>query len=327
MVRTEIDVDSKILNFDLEEMPAVVCTAGSYILKRNSFVEDLRGKFEEGRALFDSMEPRDVLRFDACFAAWKSAEVFTFPLSASGRYTKGCAMFSTVLGHRLAVVLLEGAGNSGLLQRALKMSPRERESFCCSNIKSILSVPDHLPLAGERDSVMDIKTAARRVLSNFSNMKRAADFTFTITENAEMERTAYMPCEMPLRAFVQAAVQMLFIATAVSAERSAELRLCKYNMQAELRVITELESGLSVSSAEALSRLYPEIAANISVCTYAAGLFNSSFTVCCHRDEKKLSLVLSIGAGEYGDVDFKSRDCFAELLRDFDFAYRYTSLL
>lgn len=309
------------------EMPAVVCTAGSYIARTNHALHDKSGRCAEGKLLYDSMSPPDILRFDARFASCENLSTFSFPLRGQGRYKGATAVFTTVLGHRFAVVFFERQGDLSVEAMMNAMTEDDRKRFSYAIVKNILGIPEIPYDSEEKRGLTDIKAVTRTALSNLSCLNRFSDYEISMSENTEMEKSAYMPCSLPMSAYLQIIIQLMFALCEISSSRRADVKLCKYGMQSEVRATTEISDSVGAGDIDALMRLYPGAATYLSICRYVAGVFESTLTSVYDAGTGSLTLVLSVGEAAYEDTDFKSRDRLSYFDEAFSFALRYTELL
>ncbi len=317
------DLLTEIEKKSIYEVPAVICTAGSYISAANSHRGEWNSTPEIGARLYDYMAPFDALCFEAHYAHSEDS-ILAFPLKCFFGFNFGYAYFTTLAGRRFGAVLLFKNKKAFLeweKDRA-KLSDSEYKIMLLPYISTLSSLSD---FDTDKNVLFDLKGATYSTVKNVMNSRTCEGFSVFVTQNTEMEKTSCMPEGIPLSAYVQMLVNMLLVMGTVSDERSLEIRLCRYSICSEVRVTTEIELyDACITDIETLIQLYPAVNSCLSACRYVAGLYNSELTVIFENG--RLTLVLSLKEREYDDTDFKSRDPLSGFADAFSFAYEYSLL-
>ena len=129
-----------------------------------------------------------------------------------------------------------------------------------------------------------------------------------------------------MRSYMEIMMLLAFAVNELSTSRCCEIRLCRYDMSCEVRVITDSDKiGDAVNNADDLEAVCPFLVPTLAVCRYVAATADSTLSAFCN--EGKLSLVISFGEKIFEDADFKSRDPLLTFEEDISFVYGQVSRL
>lgn len=313
---------NKIAKLYFSKTPAVVCTAGSYIALVNEAAMPRFPHFCEGQYLFDSMDPWDVLKYEATFVSPKDRGVLSFSLFGSIGYKYATAVFERIMGRRFAIVYL---GND------LQSLPGGDDVFddgppdksTAVFIAKLVSLSDDVFDKEDRLGLMDLRDS---VGVSLSAIGADIDCRVTVTENEEAQMLDVIPVNVPLNSFLQMGILLLSVLSHISVSREIEIKINCCNDVKELRLSTDsARLKKSISHIDGLIEEFPSVAVLLSVCNYVAGCTGCGLSAYTDIENERVCLVLGLCEPEVERVDFKSRDPYRYMEKELSFVRKYTS--
>ena len=135
---------------------------------------------------------------------------------------------------------------------------------------------------------------------------RFKDLYIEVLENEDMKMAYYMPVDISLSVYFELLMLILSAVNETGKERKLKIKLCKYGMNAELRIsVPYKESVCAVSDIDELCVAVPSCASYITVCEYIAGVVDSTLSIRVDEKSGELTYVLSFGEYCNSDTDFK----------------------
>ncbi|MBQ4067479.1 MAG: hypothetical protein IJD22_07545 [Clostridia bacterium] len=316
----------------LKEVPAVICTAGSYIAAKNALGEKLLGSISEGEHMFDRMTPEHVLQYEAHFETYVVEDVYSFPVEGVPEYPLALAVFDLFFGKRIAAVYFfsrQGAMNRFLRSYCAKRKPPEptgEEKMRVAHL--LLKVPEDSYQPFEWRGLIDLRTATKAVVRSFFKAHPSFSLSVSYSENDQMKQSIYMPEQIAMSTYVQIMQYMLLTCEAVSRDGQLSITVERDHMDGTVRFCTAAYPGLcEATSSEELAELCPGVASYLSLCKYVVTVSKAELLVSPSEDKGSLELVLYMKERYFDHVDFKSRDPLLYFDECFEFADKYVSIV
>lgn len=311
---------NKIAKLYFGKTPAVVCTAGSYIALVNEAAQDALSGFHEERYLFDSMDPWDVLKYEATFLSQRDRVTMSFPLHNFYSYKNATAVFERIMGRRFAVVYLS-RGEASLSGEDMEKRDVSPDALAKAFIGKLIGLRDSVFDCDDRLGLMDLRESVRRAVSS---VEKDIDCRIRITENAAANGLEHIPVDVPLNSFLQMTMLLLSAVSTVCAERRIEVKIVCCNDERELRIYTDTgRLKRRVYDVDALIEEAPALSVLLSTCSYVAGCTDCSLTVRTDSESGRLCASLVFCDTETEKVDFKSRDPYKYFEKEISFVKKY----
>ena len=301
--------DPKI-NSIYEKVPAVICTAGSYIAAANKGALKELKRFCEGELLYDSMRPEDILKFEADLLARDDCISPVFRLRDFYGYRQCVAMFRKILGKSFAVVFLfKNLRDDEYEELAEELAGydifRDRSFF-----REFIQLSNHSEmgrLADDEARLINMYDVCRIGIKEMMRRRDIYNFDISFCENDGLKRdTAYFS-DVPLRSFLQVLFLAAALAGEITVERQVGIKLCRYGNDVEIRVTTDCgRVNAPVNTLGELSLCIPSAASYAETCEYVSSRLGCTAFVLFSEREDRITLVFSFGKSEFEDVDFKS---------------------
>ena len=291
-----------------EKVPAVICTAGSYIAAiNNAALRDVKG-FSRGEVLYDSMRPEDILKFEADLLSGENGMSQVFELCGFYGFRRGVALFRRLLGKSFAVVFLfkdptEAEDESFIEHLSCYDLLGDRSFF-----NEFIRISFHVDLGGFSDEnrLMDMYDICRTGVIEMARRRDIYSFDISFCENNNEKSNMGYFSDVPMRSFLQVLFLAALIAGEITVERRVEVRLCKYGDDVEIRLTTDHgRVNIPVNTLDELALCVPSASSYVNTCEYVASRVGCSTFVLFSQEQKKLSMVFSFGKSEFEDVDFK----------------------
>ena len=314
-------MNANLIKSYLKEMPAVICTAGSYIAAKNSEAEkQLRWLSKDGK-LFDHMSAEYILKYEANFARSLDGDIFLFSLKGPDGEWHAIAVFDSICSRRFSgVFFFKEKKSAESFARAVPCILSKNEKIAFASV--LLEIPEESFEPLDKSGLIDIRSSTLAVMQKLEGVGVFADFS----ENPAMKEAACIPVDIHLINYLQMALLMILAAKEISEDCGVSVKLCRYGDVAELRVLANLRSSLyGYATVDELMRNFGEAIPYISVCKYIAGISDCIFDV--KTSEVGVTILISINEKKYMDVDFKSRDTLRYFEECYSFAKRYALLL
>ncbi len=311
-------MEAKIIRSYLSNVPAVICTAGSYIASKNTEARQKLGWLFEGGRLFERMNPESVLKYEAHFASCRVGDAFSFTVNTTDGLWYAVARFDSICTRRFAEVLFFKGRDE--MERELEKEssePTNEEKVEFASI--LLGISEESFEPTDKKGLIDLKTSTAHLISKISEMGISASFC----ENEEAGCAICIPEDIPMVSYLQMVMMMVLSIAGACRTASVFLKICKYGKNAEVAVGADTFDFVGIQSCDDLSRAFPSVAAYISLCSYIAGIYGCTLEVRNDSDVGCLSLVLVIGERPLFDVDFKSRDPLLYFDESFEFSKKY----
>lgn len=285
-------------------MPAVVCTAGSYIAFMNTEAVAASLQLSVGESLYSFMAPKDILKFEAHFEGSVNGDTFSFSL---GRAGFAFAVFGSIMGRRYANVMLFESESSRSEQIQLLSSsaapPTKEETL--SFVERFIGVVDEALIGDERQRMADLEMVGRHTVKTVSALAGFSDISFTACGNGSEPFGSY--CDISYGGYTRILSSMLFAADVVSSSRSIKAVLSESCEGIRLCVSTGLsDENIEVCSRGDMDGMIAPAAGYIEVCDHIAGMEKGEFSYGFSYPEKEMSFVLSLYAAETDYVEFKA---------------------
>lgn len=314
-------MDAKIIRSYFKKVPAVICTAGSYIAKRNPFAKEKHGIPLEGERLFERMSPECVLKYEAHFASCRKGDAFSFVIDSGESELYAFAMFDSIYSRRFAEVLLFESRQemeAALLWEAAEPADGEMAVFAAA----LLDICDSVFEPQDKRGLIELKSTTENIISRIADMGICAHYR----ENEEAEKAAYMPADIPMDVYQQMVLLIVMAMNSVGAPQ-VTVTLSKIGDGAELSgEVLSTDTLDGIFDVDSLLAAFPAASTYLSLCRYIAELYEC--TVQLRRDgEGRVALILSMGEKRDIDVDFKSRDSLLYFDEGFEFSLKYISAL
>ncbi len=293
-----------------EKVPAVICTAGSYIAAANSCaMKDLR-HFFEGELLYDSMRPEDILKFEADFLAKEKSISSSFELFDFHGYRRGVAIFRRILGKSFAVVFLFRTLTDTeyeIMSENLNEYDIFKDRSFFEEFIQISSHKNMEKLLEDENRLFSMYEMCRLGIEEMQRRRDVYNFDILFRENDDIKTDTVFFSDIPLSSFLQVLFLATTIAGEITVERKVEIKLCKYGEDVEIRVTSDVgRVNVPVNTLRELSLCIPAACSYVDTCEYVASKVGCRTFVLLSQRSEKLTMVFSFGKGEFEDVDFKS---------------------
>lgn len=314
-------MEAKIIRSYLRKVPAVICTAGSYIAKRNPFAKEKVGIPLEGERLFERMSPESVLKYEAHFASCRKGDAFSFVIGSGESELYALAMFDSIYSKRFAEVLLFESRQemeASLLWEDEEPTDGEKAVFAAA----LLDICDESFEPQDKRGLIELKTTTENIISRIADMGIRVHFC----ENEEAGGAAYMPADIPMDVYQQMVLLIVMAMGSVGAS-FVTVTLSKIGDGAELSAeVASADTLDTIFDVDSLSSAFPAVSSYLSLCRYIAELYECTLQLRRGADGK-VALILSMGEKRDIDVDFKSRDHLLYFDEAFEFSLKYISAL
>jgi len=255
-------MDPRIIELYLSKVPAVICTAGSYIAAKNEEARKQLSSVSEGDLLFDRMSPENILKFDANFASSRSGNVFSFTVSCSGGARHAVALFDSICSKRFAAVMFYK--NAPDIDEIFSDIDQEPAFDLMMKFASVmLGIPDERFEPDDKRGLIDLRNSTKALLERLSDRGIVASYS----ENREMELSCGMPEDIPLGSYLQMIMLMLYVTDSIGGCKDTEVKLCKFGGDAEVRVSTAVSPSLCFfNGIDELAHTLPSVGTYLYVC-------------------------------------------------------------
>lgn len=315
-------IDSKT-NSIYEKVPAVICTAGSYIAAANNAVLKELKHFSEGELLYNSMKPEDILKFEADFTAKEDCISENFEICDFYGYRQGVAMFRKLLGKSFAVVFLY----KNLSEDEYKILMEELKNYDIlkdhSFFKEFVQLSTHRGMENLLDDEKRLINMYDVCFLGIKEMQRRRDiynFDISFLENDILKTDTGYFSDIPPRSFLQVLFLACAIVGEITVDRRVEIKLCKYGEDVEIRLTTDRgRISVPVRTLEEVSACIPSAGTYIDTCEYVASRVGCMTFVLFPETSENITVVFSFGKSEFEDIDFKSPWNTERLVSDCDF--------
>ncbi len=316
-------MNSNLIKSYFEKVPAVICTAGSYIAVMNSWAKSQLGWLCEGDSLFKAMSPETALKYEAHFASSNDGEVFAFTTDGPEGVWYALAVFDSICERRFAGILFfreKEKPEMVISDTGKVLSKEEKAAFATV----LLGISDKRFESLDKRGLIDIRCTTEALISKFENLGISTEYS----EDFDVDSVSYIPENIPMTNYLQLAVMMIYAAEEVADGSKIGVRLCKYGESAELRVCVSSSFRLSgIGCIEELNRAYPSVALFFDVCTYIAGLSDCAFDIKLSEEGEGVVFCLTLNERLYCVADFKSTDTSAYFRECFGFVHSFANLL
>ena len=315
-------MEAKIIRSFLSKVPAVICTAGSYIASKNLEAKQRLGWLFEGGMLFERMSAENVLKYEAHFASCRAGDAFSFTVSSAEGPWLAVALFDSIYSRRFAEVLFFKSREEmerELCAEASELTNEEKIGF----VTTLLGIAEKRFEPLDRRGLIDLKKSTSHLTSKLEKLGISAVYS----ENEEAKNAFCIPQDIPMVSYLQMVMMISLALGSISPRSAVSLRLSKYGKNAELAVSSDdISASPEIQGTDDFLELYPFVLPYISICRYVASICGCAFDM--RRDSaNQLSLVLSMGEQNDIDVDFKSRDSLLYFDEGFEFSLKYISAL
>lgn len=321
MMKTEM-TDNKA-NSIYEKVPAVICTAGSYIAAANKVALKEIKHFFEGELLYDSMNPEDILKFEADISSKNGCVSQIIELCDFYGYRCGVAMFRRILGKSFAVVFLfknlEDHEYDILSEELKKYDIFKDRGFFLEFIQ--LNTHSEMgKLLEDEKRLINMYDVCRIGIKEMMRRRDIYNFDISFCENDELKMDMGYFSDIPSRSFLQVLCLASALAGEISVKRQVEIKLCKFGEDVEIRLTTDSgRVNVPVNTLGEISLCVPSATSYAEVCEYVSSRIGCRAFVILSEREGTLTMVFSFGKSEFDDVDFKSPLKSDRLVKDCGF--------
>ena len=310
-------MDSETIENLFDMMPAVVCTAGSNIIATGGRITPLLSESVMGKALFDHMDPFDVIRYTARFFSDERAGNFCFSLRGLYGFSYGAAFFRKVLDRRFAVVLLfeNICDDIEDIVRSFALDAKLQSGY--DLLLELSKLDEDSEAATSGIDVIDAKGVTEMLVDH----GYCPDLYIRTIGNKEGEITD-IPLDVPRKAFLLLVMLIIRTLDIVSVQRAVSVRLTRLSDRLEMRFVTD---ATAVKNTDCdicgLISSCPASEIFLSLIEYTCSLYNATLDVLPAKNCKSLSLVLTFFDDIPEALDFKSADSLLGLDGDIEFIW------
>lgn len=315
-------MNTKIIKAYLSKVPAVLCTAGSYIAVKNAVAAKKLSWLSEGGRLFERMSPESVLKYEAHFSSCRAFGAFCFTVNSAEGPLFAVADFDSIFDRRFAMVSFFKSREEMEAELSIEREEPTAEDKAAF-ATAFLGISDDCFEPVDKRGLIDLKKYTAHLVSKLEFLRLPLSFC----ENGEAEGAVCMPVDIQGVSYMQMITMLVLSLGNAGKGGNVSVKLCKYGDGAEVlckaKVSCEL---LGIRSLSDLSQALPAAAPYLSLCSYIAGSCGCSLEV-RSEGESLLSLALVIGERPFFDVDFKSRDQLLYFEEEFEFLLEYITRL
>ena len=312
-------MDGSVIKSYFRKVPAVICTAGSYIASKNAEAVRKLSWLCEGAKLFEKMSPENILKYEAHFASARNGDAFSFIVNSAKGPFIAVAKFDSIYSKRFAEVLFfknRSEMEAELSRDALEPSMEEKTAFAAV----LLGIGEESFEMPDKRGLIDLKKSTAQLVLKI----KAMGIPISYSETEEVRDSLCIPEDIPMVSYLQMVMLMAITMSSIGGGATVELRLHSCNERAWVVAgISAFDSNVGAKSCDELSKAFPAVSSHLSICSYIAGLYGCTLLLQRDIDAKTAALVLSISERPMFDVDFKSRDHLLYFDECFEFSKEY----
>ena len=309
----------------LNEVPAVVCTAGSNIIAVQDKTSAGLSDSIMGRALFDHMDPCDIVKFSAHFYDERIENIFRFALWGFSPFSYGIAVFRKILKRRYAVVFLFEDRSDDVESMASVLS-KNAEAYTGYELLSAFTHMNDMHSEKSSDiHVIDAVEVAEYLIDHgyCSNL-----YIRTLKDPLSKKEIRSMLLNVPRCVFLQIIMLTLRILEALSVRRAVKLSFYKFADSLEMRFVTDrIRLQNAVSDAEELIESCPATGVYVGLLEYVCRLYNARADVFTDEGSGSFSLILTFYNDAPDLLDFKSCDFLEGIDEELEAVAKITDLI
>lgn len=307
-------MDSETIENVFDMMPAVVCTAGSNIIATGGRISPPLSETVIGKALFDHMDPFDVIRYTAHFYSDDSKVSLGFSLEGFFSFKYGIALFKSILNRRFAVVLLfeNICDDIEDMVRCFALDGKLQSGY--DLLLELSKLDEDSEAAASGIDIIDAKGVTEMLVDH----GYCPDLYVSTVGNKEGEITD-IPLNVPRKSFLLLVMLIIRTLDIVSVQRAVSVRLTRLSDRLEMRFVTD---AMAVRNTDCdicgLISSCPSSQIFLSLIEYTCILYNATLDVLSTKDCESLSFVLTFFDDVPEALDFKSADSLLGLDGDIE---------